>query len=329
MTRLERVRVYVTVLLTLALCATVAACGRRASGAGGGSAAKLSAKAVRGGGMKVSAPTWKSQATTRPSRPATTVPTTRLPAGAKTTVPATQLAAGSKRHRRIPIRVGTSSHSILGRLRHVYSEDELREFLAQPGDDVMAVVHGIEVGREHPDWVKQFLHIEVRPVWTSSERTIPGLSKEQVSAVLTGRISNWRDLGEPSGPIHVYLHGGELQRRSFEAACWSEQEIDPRALRSCDPRYFDTYERLAAAAARDRNAFVMGLKQLDLEGLRTVAVDGVSIHGAADHVYPLESPVFITWKRNDPAAREVRGDWLDLTGRIEVPVSSDVGVVSP
>lgn len=75
------------------------------------------------------------------------------------------------------------------------------------------------------------------------------LSLQQVRAVFSGELRDWRELGAPAGPI--VLHARDAQSGTFET--FRHLVLGEHALRS-DARRYENGQALAAAVASDRSA---------------------------------------------------------------------------
>jgi len=75
------------------------------------------------------------------------------------------------------------------------------------------------------------------------------LSLQQVQAVFSGELRDWRELGAPAGPIA--LHARDAQSGTFET--FRQLVLGERALRG-DARRYENGQALAAAVASDRHA---------------------------------------------------------------------------
>jgi hypothetical protein len=162
---------------------------------------------------------------------------------------------------------------------HAFEPDEL-ERLASAGNHDLLIGHDCVI--DIPKWKRMRIHVEHLPVFVSIRSAIPTLSIEILSTVLSGRATDWRDVGGHPAPVGVVRHAGELQRRS------SERALLAAGLPSTIPNAtYVSYEALQRAG-QAAGTLVLGIRALDAPGLRRVSVAGLNVE---DATYPLRIAV--------------------------------------
>jgi phosphate transport system substrate-binding protein len=101
---------------------------------------------------------------------------------------------------------------------------------------------------------------------------VGNLTREQVRDLFTGAVQNWKDVGGPDAPVHLYIRhpisGTYLGFRELA------MENKPYALR---PKTFTNYTELVEAVAKDVNAIGYStIKLASKTGVKPVSVGGVA-----------------------------------------------------
>ncbi|MFA5181395.1 MAG: hypothetical protein WC405_08755 [Syntrophales bacterium] len=156
---------------------------------------------------------------------------------------------------------------------------------------------------------RDLLHEEFVPVFVSDVNACDNLQKIQLIAILKGETTQWEQLGCGLGRITLYLHGGDLQRKTAQTF-FKTLGIEPEALAKSSPSYVNTYQDLAVAAAKDPHALVIGLREFHPPGLKTVSVDGHSLADQAN--YPLRLPIYIHTRSGDAGAADTRDRVVEI-----------------
>lgn len=132
---------------------------------------------------------------------------------------------------------------------------------------------------------------------------VTSLTKDQVRDIFTGAVQNWKDVGGPDAPIHLYVRdpisGTYLGFKELA------MENKPYAL---DPNFFTSYEAIAQAVARDAS----GIGYSSIELATNSGVKGVSIGGVEPTIasvnkgdYPYSRVLrFYTNKAKEEPARD-------------------------
>jgi phosphate transport system substrate-binding protein len=132
---------------------------------------------------------------------------------------------------------------------------------------------------------------------------VTSLTKDQVRNIFTGAIQNWKDVGGPDAPIHLYVRdpisGTYL---GFKELAMENKPYAP------DPNLFTSYEAIAQAVAKDAN----GIGYSSIELATNAGVKGVSIAGVQPTIasvnkgdYPYSRVLrFYTNKAKEETARD-------------------------
>jgi phosphate transport system substrate-binding protein len=137
-------------------------------------------------------------------------------------------------------------------------------------------------------------------VIANDHNSVKNLSRDQVRDIFTGDIHNWKEVGGPDAPIHIYVR-----------AAVSGTYLGFRELAMEDKPYasqvqtFTNYSALAEAVARDPNA--IGYASIELtthSGVKPVAIRGISPDAVSvnEARYPYSRVLrFYTNKTNETA----------------------------
>ena len=178
---------------------------------------------------------------------------------------------------------------------HAFSAEQMAAAYRQAGV-ALVVGHGVNVPSEQFDVGRAFT--EVVPVFVTPDVGLDGISTSQLEGVLSGEIVQWSELGSAlDDNIRVYLHGGELQKPKFEALMRSRGinlGVDPDRV-----TYGADYRDLRDKAVEGGKALAIGLRSVDPEGLRMMALDGKDPKDtAANESYPWVFPVYVAKRRD-------------------------------
>jgi phosphate transport system substrate-binding protein len=137
-------------------------------------------------------------------------------------------------------------------------------------------------------------------VLVNAANPVSNLSSNQVQALFTGQLKNWKEVGGQDAPVHLYgrdpISGTHL---GFKEVAMAYGDYDSHV------QFFTNYLALADAVAKDPNG--IGYSGLDLvkhEGTKAVSIDGVA--ASAENVnakkYPYARTLFFyTDAANEPA----------------------------
>jgi len=103
---------------------------------------------------------------------------------------------------------------------------------------------------DDPRFLRRLVWIESAPVYVSDKHSSVHLSVRDVSAILEGRKTDWKELDSGSGRITLYAMGEPLRKRRLTSLIRS---ITKSGLQVSDPPFHlePTYEKLARAAGAD------------------------------------------------------------------------------
>jgi phosphate transport system substrate-binding protein len=108
-------------------------------------------------------------------------------------------------------------------------------------------------------------------VIVNKDNPIAGLSHEQVRDIFTGAIENWRQVGEPDAPIHVFI------RDPVSGTYLGFQELAmERKPYVASAKQFKSYPEIVEAVRTDKNAIAYaGMIFSAKEGVKPVNINGV------------------------------------------------------
>lgn len=115
-------------------------------------------------------------------------------------------------------------------------------------------------------------------ILVNAANPVSNLTSNQVQALFTGKIQNWKDVGGPDAPVHLCVRdpvsGTYL---GFKEVAMGNQDYGEQHA-----QFFTNYLGIADAVAKDPNAIgYAGLDQLQHAGTKAVSVDGVAPSAAA------------------------------------------------
>ena len=127
------------------------------------------------------------------------------------------------------------------------------------------------------------------------DNTVPGLTKEQLTGLMTGDIVNWEDVGGPDGPVTLYIP------EAFDALRQTIEDILPLKntsgiAKSLIPERAEILQdsaSIAQAVADDKNALGIVWAAEIPSGLKPASIDSVfpSDTSVTDGSYILSRPV--------------------------------------
>ncbi|HSY17453.1 MAG TPA: phosphate ABC transporter substrate-binding protein [Candidatus Acidoferrales bacterium] len=109
-------------------------------------------------------------------------------------------------------------------------------------------------------------------ILVNAANPVSNLSSNQVQGLFTGKIQNWKEVGGPDAPVHLYLRdpvsGTYL---GFKELAMGYQDYGDQHV-----QLFTSYLGIADALAKDPNGIgYAGLDQVQHAGTKAVSVDGV------------------------------------------------------
>jgi len=143
------------------------------------------------------------------------------------------------------------------------------------------LIIGHDVFTNASGYQRKFVHAEHVSVLCSKERPGDNFSMQQLRAILSGTTLSWDRLDRGNGPITVYLHGGEFQRRTILAVFNRRLGITTPMLQKANVEFVGAanddadapYARLVKASAADKNCLVFGLPYFPQNQLAIQKVD--------------------------------------------------------
>jgi len=98
------------------------------------------------------------------------------------------------------------------------------------------------------------------------------LTSNQVQSLFTGQIQNWKAIGGPDAPVHLYIRdpvSGTYQ--GFKELAMASQDYGAHV------QLFTNYAGIAEAVAKDPNGIgYTGLEAAPFAGTKTVSIDGIA-----------------------------------------------------
>jgi phosphate transport system substrate-binding protein len=109
-------------------------------------------------------------------------------------------------------------------------------------------------------------------VIVNAGNALTGLKPEQVRDIFTGKIQNWKDVGGPDAPVHLYIRdpisGTYL---GFQELAMEKKEYAQH------PKTFTSYDGIVQAVAQDP----AGIGYASIEDVKKTGIKAVAIGGAA------------------------------------------------
>jgi hypothetical protein len=175
------------------------------------------------------------------------------------------------------------------------------------GRNEVFILHGISALPTGSSNVPPYF-LENVPVFAGAQAGVTNLTRAQITSILKGDVTDWSQLGGAPGPVHVYLHGGSLQRQSFNKFL-EILDLSPKDLRAPALQYGENYDALSSLSETDPQAFVIGLKDVHPPRLHLLDVEGRSLLVRHAEGYPLTIPVYV-YSRKTPKATALTQDIL-------------------
>lgn len=195
-------------------------------------------------------------------------------------------------------------------LGHAFNINDFKR-LASNIQKLVIVGHGIRINDDRFERI--MLHKERCPIFVSEENPIQDIRLHDLQKVLEGKERYWNELGGVQEPISLYLHGGILQKKSFETLIQNTLGITSNNLKSANPTYAANYEELIEIASKDKSALAIGIKEWYRKGLRTVLLDGIDVKDRAKaDFYLLKIPIYVYTRRDSAKSIETRDKWIKM-----------------
>jgi phosphate transport system substrate-binding protein len=144
--------------------------------------------------------------------------------------------------------------------------------------DIAAASHAVgkeqeEIAQIHGVKFKEYvIGAYAVAVQVNAANPVGNLSSNQVAALFTGKISNWKAVGGPDAPVHLFVRnpvsGTHL---GFKELAMGNQDYDEHV------QFFTNYLGIADAVAQDPDGIgYTGLDLLQHAGTKAVTIDGVA-----------------------------------------------------
>jgi len=110
-------------------------------------------------------------------------------------------------------------------------------------------------------------------ILVNAANPVSNLSSNQVQGLFTGKIQNWKEVGGPDAPVHLYLRDPVSGTYiGFKELAMGFQDYGDQHV-----QLFTSYLGIADAVAKDPNGIgYAGLDQVQHAGTKAVSVDGVA-----------------------------------------------------
>jgi len=119
---------------------------------------------------------------------------------------------------------------------------------------------------------------------------LASLKPQQVHDIFTGKVQNWKDVGGPDAPVHLYI------RDPISGTYLGFQELAMnKDGYAAHPKTFTNYDGIVQAVAQDPS----GIGYASVEDTKKTGVKGMPIGGAAPTLEAVQ-------KGQYPYARQVR-----------------------
>jgi phosphate transport system substrate-binding protein len=129
---------------------------------------------------------------------------------------------------------------------------------------------------------------------------VKDLTKEQVRDIFTGTVQNWKDVGGPDAPIHLYIR----DPISGTYLGFRELAMEDKAY-STNATEFPTYEKIVDGVAGDPNGIGYASFQLAAKpGVKSLSIGGVTPSAASvkDGKYPFGRALHLYTNKGKEAA---------------------------
>lgn len=192
--------------------------------------------------------------------------------------------------------------------------------------DIGNASRGVKDEEKEKGVVENIIALDGIAVITSKDNAVGDLSKEQLTSIYKGEISNWNELGgEDSAIVVIGRENGSGTRSAFEEllkvedVCMYAQELD------------STGAVLAKVAATDGAIGYVSLDVVD-ETVKSVALDGVEASEAniLDGKYILSRPFVMATNGEIEAQSDLVKTWFEYIKSDEgKEIISSVGLILP
>lgn len=156
-------------------------------------------------------------------------------------------------------------------------------------------------------------------VWVNADNPVNSLSIDQLKAIFTGKITNWKEVGGPNLMIHVYIVNPQsATRKVFQQAVMGDAAYAGSAIQTVrpDPSVLDRVK--ADKSGIGQLSIALGVNHPVIEKVKTIAVDGhtASVHNPG---YPITRPLYLITKGIPSGQVKAFIDWaLSDAGQVIV-----------
>ncbi len=130
-----------------------------------------------------------------------------------------------------------------------------------------------EIARERGVQPKEYLIGSYTvAIVVNAANPLSNLTSNQVAALFVGKVQNWKDVGGPDAPVHLYIRdpisGTHI---GFKELAMNNEGYAAGA------HMLTNYEAIVAGVANDQNGIgYCGLDLMKQQGIKTVSIDGVA-----------------------------------------------------
>ena len=174
--------------------------------------------------------------------------------------------------------LGSNEHRRIRDLEHSFNFnlDEMHEFANQLA--CILISHHGSFDEVPPGWEKIELGLSGWPIYSGHELGVTSLTREQLTLILSGRISNWSELGGREQSITV-ITNHRLEFKGMRAVMFENHVLRtiprPEALIKAIG-----YRDILRKAREIKGSLIIGLRRYPPVDLTPIAIDG--------HVYSLD-----------------------------------------
>lgn len=156
------------------------------------------------------------------------------------------------------------------------------------------------------EWEEIPIAIDLIAVIVHQENPVDGLTREQVEAIFTSETTNWDEVGGKPEPIEVFTRNTSSGTyRTFQRLAMSGRDYGRRTQKVAG-----AFHPSDVISPNRRSIGYVGLFFTDIEGIKTLAIDGVLPSQETRLDYPIARRLFLYLPQ--PAKPEARDfvDWI-------------------
>jgi len=153
-------------------------------------------------------------------------------------------------------------------------------------------------------------------VAVSASNPVSSITREQLSKVFRGEITDWRDLGADPGPIHVLLReAGAATRMALESFCFGGKPSGGYAKNAIEVTSYEETVRAIKGLQGSIGLMSMSGAAFAEPAIKLLSVDGAPAtrEGLSARAYPMRRPLYLVY---DPDPKKVKAgiraflDWV-------------------